>query len=117
MAGLALIQKVSRLEAEVAALNAKLAACALAGFIDERGEVVKVVGKLRKTKDGAIVLPGEWVSLDPSVNMSGRYRVSVEYTVPVAVPDLEGGYRDLTVEECVAAAESAAAKERSPDGR
>ncbi len=53
-------ERINDLQAELSAANATIAACKAAGFIDELGEVRKVLGTLPLTADGCVIGLGEF---------------------------------------------------------
>jgi hypothetical protein len=75
-----------------------------AAFADENGEPRNIVGNLPVSKDGAIVMPGQFVYVGGQ-----RFMLTLDYTIPVAVPNDNGGWRDMHIGECFAFRDAALA--------
>jgi hypothetical protein len=75
-----------------------------AAFADEHGEPRNIVGNLPVSKDGAIVMPGQFVYVGGQ-----RFMLTLDYTIPVAVPNDNGGWRDMHIGECFAFRDAALA--------
>jgi hypothetical protein len=77
-------EMIDALEAKVRELEATLAACKEAGFIDENGNVRKVLGTLPVTKDGVIAMPGTEV-FHP--NQDRHFHLEVMFLMQDMTPD------------------------------
>lgn len=114
---------IGRALAEIVSLRAKLEECKRAGFIDEQGNVRKVLGELPLTRDGAVLcLRGNFYSLttdavfDPSslpgikVFAAGVLSLSdsdCEDPPTVHFRDTEGGEDDICLLDTFSTPEAA----------
>ena len=72
-------------------------------ILDDKGAVRQVLGVLPVTVDGAVVMPGKTVWQSPK----HPFALQSDYTIPVAVHEANGVYRDLRVGECYSTREAA----------
>jgi hypothetical protein len=94
-----------------------IAACYAAGFLDDAGNVRKVLGTLPVTADGVIVCPGAVVWPHPDVQVDGEEGGVVEYGIRDDAMGYEISGSEWEPSKCYASRESARAAAEEGGGK